>query len=122
MFNAFKNNRYIPLLLLAIITASCTATPKKTPYISAVNTGLYNLIPKQAVPYASQAELTALESDIGVSVPWNYGRNFSGSVTPIREVRQLDNTICREIQHELLLRGNTKKLFGSKCQKHGKWY
>lgn len=79
------------------------------------------MIPKLGVPYAVKAELRAIENEVGVKEHWKYA-SFSGSVVTLREIRQLDNTLCREIQHEIVLKLETKKLFGSKCKKHGKWY
>ncbi len=112
---------FLCLILVLFTLSSCTSTPKKKPYVSAVENALYNMIPKLGVPYAVKAELRAIENEVGVKEHWKYA-SFSGSVVTLREIRQLDNTLCREIQHEIVLKLETKKLFGSKCKKHGKWY
>jgi len=72
----------------------------------------------------AQTTRTSLRQDpVGTSRSWQSNQNnISGTVTPLRDYRNTDGTMCRDYRQTVTMGGQTQEQIGTACrQMDGSW-
>lgn len=75
------------------------------------------------VAHAQAAQRRAYAAPIGQQITWNNpDSGHSGTITPIRDGRDVSGNYCREYQTTIQVGGETQKAYGTACrQPDGTW-